>query len=333
MSVIVLHGRNAVDIEDRVAEIVAQNDPQTFNTSALSIESAELSEIGAAISTPGFFGSGRILVIRGVPGADKSPKIEWDDLEPLLSGQPDTTITILVSSVKIPANRKSLKTAKTRKWSVELHDLLFGRDLEAWVARRGQQAGAEFEPQAIRELLTRLYPTSWQREDRWNPQTIDMRLIATEVEKLAAGSADGTVTRRSVEQLVMDRSGVTAFKLNDETFEGRAAAALIELDNVLANGEAPERVIGQIGYQPTVLLAAGYVQRYGVDTVAEASGISAGQLKATIGRKSAWRNRRGLDNAAESLRRSEWLVKTGRSSSSESVLAPLVAEIAEGFSR
>ncbi len=333
MSVVLLHGRNSVDLDERLAALLAEHDPGGLNTAKLDSDIANVTDIAAAVSTPGFFGSGRVVVLRGVPGVDRNARADWDELEPLLTGQPETTVSILVTGQKIPANRKALKTAKARKWTVELYETLYGRDLEAWASNRAKTLGVKFELVAVRELLDRLYPTSWQREDRWNPQTLDMRLISTEIEKLAAGCVTGTVSQQMVQELVADRSGVTAFKLNDETYEGRAGAALIELDMVLANGEAPERVIGQIGYQPGVLLAAGYVQRYGVDTVADASGVSAGQLKATVSRKSGWRNSSGLSSAVEALRRSEWLVKTGRASSSESVLTPLVAEIAEGFRR
>jgi len=331
VGVIILHGRNAVEIEERASGLVRDADPQGLNAARIEVDQAHLADINAAVSTPGFFGSTRVVVIRGVPGADKSSQIAWDDLESVLLGQPETTTTVLVSVQKIPANRKSLKTAKAQGWNVELYDLLYGRNLIAWVGQRAEQAGASLDAAAAQELLNRLYPTAWQREDRWNPQSLDMWLIATEVEKLAAGAANGQITGEDVGALVVDRAGVTAFRLNDETFEGRVSAALVELDNVLANGEVPERVIGQIGYQPAVLLAAGLVQRYGPDSVAEASGISAGQLKATVGRKTAWRNKRGLDQAVEALRRSEWLVKTGRTASSEAVLVPLVAEISEGF--
>ena len=333
MSVIVLHGRNTVDIDERITALLLQYDPQQLNSSTLHTETADASDIRAAVSTPGFFGTTRVVVVKGIPAVDRTARLEWSDLEDVLIAAPESTTVILVTNQKIPANRRVLKTAKSRQWSVELYDLLYGDQLVAWVGQRAELHGCAIDANASRELLGRLFPTVWQREDRWNPQSINMRLLATEVEKLAAGTVDGRIATDTVRALVADRSGVTAFKLNDETYEGRSAAALVELDKMLANGEAPERIIGQLGYQPLVLFASRLVQRYGPDTVAEAAGISAGQLKATVSRKSAWRNRPGTSGAAQALRRSEWLVKTGRSPAADAVIVPLVAEVAEGFER
>ncbi|CAN5593776.1 hypothetical protein BH23CHL2_BH23CHL2_35860 [soil metagenome] len=331
MTVIVLHGRNTVDIDERISDLLHSLDPQRLNTTTLDIDSCDISDIRAAVSTPGFFGTSRVVLIRGIPAVDKSPRTEWKDLEDVLAEAPENATIVLATTLKTPANRRVLKVAKSNGWQVELHDLFYGQPLVQWVQRRTESYGGEIDAVASRDLLGRLFPTSWQREDRWNLQSINMRLLATEIEKLVSGASGGVVTAETIRRLTPDHSGVTAFKLNDETFEGRTAEALVELDNILATGEAPERVIGQIGYQPLVMYAAMHVQRYGPDSPAEAAGISAGQLKATISRKSAWKNRSGMTRAVEALRRSEWLVKTGRSPSSKDVLAPLVAEIADGF--
>jgi hypothetical protein len=158
-----------------------------------------------------------------------------------------------------------------------------------------------------------------------------MRLLATEIAKLACAAQDGEVGAETIAALVADRSGFTAFKLNDETYEGRTSPALVELDHVLAAGEAPEKVLGQLAQQATAFNAAGMANQFGPDTVAQASGISAGQIGLTVSRKSGWRNRPAVRRAAESLRRGEWLVKTGRTRRTESVIVPIVGEIAEAF--
>jgi DNA polymerase III delta subunit len=332
-TVYILHGQNAVDLDDRLRELRDVIDPQGYSTTTLDVESASLEALNAALATPPFFGAARLTVLRGLPGSDRTSGISWDAAEPLLAQAPASSVVIMAVPQKIPSNRRILKAAGPRGWSVETFDIPYGASLARWLQQRAGRQGGTMLDDAARELLDRTYPTAWQREDRWNPQPIDMRLLATEVEKLVTASGRTEISAELVRALVTDRGGVTAFKLNDETFEGRPQAALIELDNVLSSGEAPERVLGQIGYQPLVLLAAGQVQAFGLDAVSAAAGISAGQLSATIGRKSAWRNSAAVVSALEELRRAEWLVKSGRAQSTATVLAPAVGQIAFQFSR
>jgi DNA polymerase III delta subunit len=155
-------------------------------------------------------------------------------------------------------------------------------------------------------------------------------LLATEIEKLVCGAND-RIDAALVRALIADRSGYTAFKLADDVYEGRTEAALEELDNVLATGEPPERVLAQLARETTAQVAARQMDTFDTKLVAEAAEISAGQL-GVIGRnKSAWRKPQVLAMAAEETRRAEWLVKTGRSPRVASVIVPLVATIAEMF--
>ena len=330
-TVFILHGRNAVDLADRVAGISTDVDPSGLSTSQIDIATTDEGEIRAAVSTPAFFGAGRYVEIRGIPGIDKPAQLQWESLVELLSELQPSTVVVLRTGQKIPGNRRILKDAVSNGWKVELFDLLYGSDLVSWVERRVSRTGHAIDRSAARQMLSRLFPGVWQREDRWTTQTIDMWLLATEIEKLTSGALNVEISESMIRDLIADRTGVTAFKLNDETFAGRVNAALTELDAVLAMGDAPERVIGQVGYQPAVLVAVGLVERYGVDAVSAAAGMSAGQLKATIARKTAWRHPEKVAAATESLRRAEWLVKTGRTPSTISALVPLVAEIASIF--
>jgi DNA polymerase III delta subunit len=326
-----MHGQNAVDLEDRLSKLRGELDPQGLSTTRLDTEAANVDAVQAALATPPFFGSTRLMILDGLPGNDRSSGLAWDVLEPPLVKAPASSVIILTVPQKIPSNRRILKAACQHGWHVETFDVPYGPDLLRWVQQRAVRSGGLMSAEAARELLERTYPTAWQREDRWNPQPINTRLLATEVEKLTTARGGREVTPDLVQLLVVDRAGVTAFKLNDETFEGRPQAALVELDMVLSSGEAPERVLGQIGYQSLVMLAAGQLQAFGADAVSKATGISAGQLSATLGRKSGWRNRRALAFALEELRRAEWLVKTGRAQNTASVLAPAVGRIAAEF--
>jgi DNA polymerase III delta subunit len=230
----------------------------------------------------------------------------------------------------LPARSVFMKLASGADWTVEAYPAPRGRELVEWVSARAQRAGAMIDQAAAEDLLQRLFPNVWRQEGRYETLTIDMRLLATEVEKLAC-AADGAIESALVDELILDRSGYTPFKLADDVFEGRTEAALRELDQVLATGEPPERLLAQLARETTAQVAARQVDQFDTKQVADASEISAGQLGVIVQRKSAWRKAQALGLAAEETRRAEWLVKTGRSPRAESVIVPLVAALAETF--
>lgn len=347
-----LYGANAVDLQDRASSILAELDPSGIGTSRLDAPAISVDDLAAAVNVPPFFGGARVVVLTGLfdprrgsgrqtsAGDDDdghgsstpSRGINWEAAEPVILGAPATTVIVMRQDGEIRSNSRALKHAKKLGWNVERFPLLYGRDLVGWAEQRAEREGFSFARGSVPGMLDRLFPGVWQAAPR-GPQelTVNMRLLATEISKLGCATDSGEVGAEIIDELVADRSGFTAFKLNDETYEGRTAGALSELDHVLAAGEAPEKVLGQLAQQATAFNAAGLAAEFGPDTVAQASGVSAGQIGLTVSRKSGWRNRPAVRRAAESLRRGEWLVKTGRTRRTESVIVPIVGEIADSF--
>ena len=338
-----LHGPNAVALDERVAELRAQHDPTGFGSSTIDLSTFGLDAVRAAVQAAPFFGGQRVVVLdklttgAGAAGDsdDESPPargrgVTAADLKSALDDVPSSTTVILRHLGTLQARSVLVKMAGGSSWTIETFPVPRGRELVEWVSARAEREGAPIERAAAEELLQRLFPNNWRQESRYDSGTIDTRLLATEIEKLACG-AEGKIDTPLVSALVADRSGYTAFKLADDVYEGRTEAALEELDNVLATGEPPERVLAQLARETTAQVAARQLDAYDAKLVADASEISVGQL-GVIGRnKSAWRKPQALAMAAEETRRAEWLVKTGRSPRAESVIVPLVATIAETF--
>lgn len=349
-----LYGANAVDLDDRSAAILAELDPSGIGISRLEAPVITADDLAASVNVPPFFGGARVVVLTGLfdvrratakrPAASdddaekargsstSSRGINWDQAEAVILGAPETTVIVMRQDGEIRSNSRAIKQAKKLGWHIERFPLLYGRELVGWADERANSEGFAFVQNTVSGLLDRLFPGVWQAAPR-GPQelAVNTRLLATEITKLACAAEDGEVGADAIAALVADRNGFTAFKLNDETYEGRTTPALVELDHVIAAGEAPEKVLGQLAQQAAAFNAAGLANKFGPDTVAGASGISAGQIGLTVSRKNGWRNRPAVRRAAESLRRGEWLVKTGRTRRTESVIVPIVGEIAEAF--
>ncbi|MEX2315407.1 MAG: hypothetical protein WD628_06775, partial [Thermomicrobiales bacterium] len=201
------------------------------------------------------------------------------------------------------------------------------QELLAWIQQRTERDGVRIEPAAVEKLATLLYPTSWQG-GRYANDTPNMRLIANEVEKLACAAIDGVITEQIVVELVADRSGFTAFRLNDHTFSGRTERALVELDNVLSSGEPAERVLSQIGSEAISIATVKRAEVLPRDAVASASGITANRL-GNLQKSAAGISEQGLTAIAEAVRHADAAVKAGSETNTSATIVPLVAEVAE----
>jgi DNA polymerase III delta subunit len=337
-SVYLLYGQNAVDLGERIDVIRRELDPNSLASSVLDLTVTPLDAVRNACHSAPFFGSGRTVVLAniGVTSA-RSPRRtalapEWAELLQVVLDSPQSTSIILKADENLAATSVIVKAAKQHHWTIESFPVPRGDELARWVAERGRMLNVVIGRNAATTLLSRLYPTSWRQESRFDATALDMRLIATEVEKLACAAIDGTVDELTVAELVGDRSGYTAFKLNDLVFSGQSELALAELDQVLSSGDEPERILAQFASEAAGLSAAGKVPEFDPPAVSRSSGISEGRLR-MLNRKSASRDDHALRMVIERLRRAEWLVKTGRSPRSESVIVATAAEVSETLRR
>jgi DNA polymerase III delta subunit len=348
----VIHGQNGLAAEERVARLRAEVDPHGFSTSVLDLHQSTLSDVRTAVLAAPFFGGQRLVVLRGPaalnrpksepdeaddPGeAERDPaadgyKPEWRDITPLLAGAPATTSIICWIAGTLPSNHVLARAARESNWALEAHRIPRGQELLVWVSSRTQAAGASIAPDAVETLLDLLYPTVWRVEGRWDTTTIDMQLIASEIEKLICAADQHRIDRPLVERLVVDRGGYMAFKLSDHLFAGRPESALAELDANLSAGEAAEKILAQIAGDVSIRWAARSTGDLPADDVAVALKTSAARVTTSRG-KAAAVDIAALADAAEQLRQLEWAVKTGRSRDTTTTIVPLVAEVAARFS-
>lgn len=336
--VFLLHGQNSVRLDDRVRELLQTLDKTGVGTTVLDAATTPLDVIANACHAAPFFGSGRVVVLRNISatGGKRASKSiagpEWKVILDVLERSPETTAILLRADENLASNSVIVKAVKANGWQIEHFPMQRGEDLARWVAERGEQAGVTFSRDAAVLLLSRLYPTSWRQESRFDSTVLDARLIATEIDKLACASADGIVSEALVAEMVADRSGYTAFRLNDLVYSGQSDLALAELEQVLSSGDEPERIIAQFASEAAGLHAARSMPEHDPATVSKVSGISEGRLK-MLRQKPASRSDTGLEQASERLRRAEWLVKTGRAPRGESVIVATAAELSEAFRR
>jgi DNA polymerase III delta subunit len=248
-------------------------------------------------------------------------------LHAVLKATPETTDIILRHDGSLAQGHYLVKAIKALGWKLESFAARFGQDLLDWIQQRVEREGMRIEPDAVTTLARRLYPTSWEG-GRYTNDTPDMRLIASEVDKLCCAAVDGVITTETVDEMVADRSGFTAFKLNDYLFGGLSLEALTELENVLATGEPAERVLGQIGSEAISIATIKRSRGVPREALTAASGISANRIGG-LQQKAAGISDHTITAIAETVRYADASVKEGHQSNTSATIVPLVAEVAE----
>ena len=323
-----LHGQNSLLVDERLARLCAELDPQRFNSSALDLQSASLSEAAAACQAPPFFGGSRVVILRNpvnprrasTPDSDDiadteavSARLTWPELAEVLRAAPRENEFIVVQTGTLASNHGAHKLAKELGWSIENYQIPRGSDLLAWVSDRAQQLELTITEEAQRRLLHRLFPNVWEGVGRYNTAAPDTRLIATELEKLASGF-DRTVDVADVDALVEDRAGYQAFELNNALFRGNVTGALVELEKIIAAGDPAERTYASLSADFALHGAALLGEGAGQAELAKAAEASAGRLGALRDRRRPL-DARPLQRGVEAIRHADVGVKTGQAGS------------------
>ncbi|HYI15610.1 MAG TPA: DNA polymerase III subunit delta [Thermomicrobiales bacterium] len=336
-----LYGQNGLLLDERIIALRNEIDPQNLSTTTIDVQASSVSEIASACQAMPFFGGRRVVVLRNpiqlpkradASVTDENPdeaggRVKWADLHAVLKATPATTDIVMRHDGSLAQTHYLMKAVKALGWQTESFAAKTGDDLLAWIQQRVTHEGIRIEPDAVEQLANLLYPTSW-RGGRYANDTPDMRLIASEVDKLCCAAVDGQITTQIVDEMVADRSGFKAFELNDQLFRGDPEKALSELNNVLESGEAAERVLSQIGSEAISLATVKHGAGVPPDALAKTSGISPGRLGG-LRQKASGISGQGLVNIAEAVRYADATVKTGRQTDTSATIVPLVAEVAE----
>jgi DNA polymerase III delta subunit len=338
-----LYGQNPVALDERIAFLRNHLDPTGLSTTVIDVQSSSLPEIASACQAMPFFGGNRVVVLlhpiaskRGASSRDgdddgdppeDTAKVRWADLHDLLKAVPESTSIVMRHDGSLAATHYLTKAVKGLGWKMESFPLLRGQELLQWAGQRVAECGGSIDGQATVSLLNRLFPQAWDGDVRWASSTPDIRLLATEIDKLLTASTDGRITRELVENLVADREGYTAFRLNDAIFAGNSPGALKELSDMLDAGDHPERIMSQTAGEVAGIYAVGAVNEFGPKEVARVSGLSEGRV-GTLSRKSGGLPALTQCRIAESIRTAGSALRSTESNA-PAVVTPLVAEIAE----
>ncbi|MDO8614172.1 MAG: DNA polymerase III subunit delta [Dehalococcoidia bacterium] len=257
------------------------------NTITLDARQASAQEIIAACDTAPFLGGHRLVVVEGLlalasrGGGRRSRKKDADDephpmIAALLEYAPrlpeSTTLLLLDDGAKPETTVIAALRAAGKVRQFALPD---PKSVAGWLQQRARQMELRLEPGAVRLLAGLIGNDLW--------------LLVNELEKLKTYAAGQTVREADVRALVSRAQEQKGYFLADAVAEGKPAAALRILHELLEDGVHP---------QPLLSTVAGRYRRLAIAREMLDAGASAGAVGARLGAKGF-----GLDRLIEQASR------------------------------
>jgi DNA polymerase-3 subunit delta len=227
------------------------------NTVHIEGASAKPDELLAVCQTIPFLGSRRFVVVHGLlarfetsqrgrgrgkrRAADEEGALGgWQSFVDALPALPETTTLVLFDGEV--AERNPMLAALRPHAQVQEFKLLAQADVAAWIVRRAERYGLSLQARAVAALAGLVGN--------------QLGTLDSELQKLAAYAAGQQVSEAEVRELVSLAREPSVFAMADAVIEGRARDAVDLLHRLLAEGEAPQRLLAMIARQYRLLLLA-----------------------------------------------------------------------------
>lgn len=247
------------------------------NTTTLTARGLAPGVLLQHVTTLPFLASARVVVVEGLVGSvggARNALASWQTLLDVLPALPPTNHLVLLepfadrdagaafSRSAFARALRGLSEADVREFRVLRST---GRDNEvaAWARSRAAGRAIAIEPAAIEALVGHVGS--------------DLRVIASELEKLAQYARGRAITSEDVVALTPEAAESSIFNLVDAVVEGRGERALVMLRGMLEQGsEEPMRVQAMIARQLRNLVRAGELLDAGApaSAIADATGVT-----------------------------------------------------------
>ncbi len=327
----VFHGDDDFSIAEALAELKQALGPaelRDVNLATFSAGAASYEEVIAASSTVPFMTPARMVVVEGLlatfegagprragrsrAGASKESAGPWAQLPDAAAGLPPTTILVFRDGPLRDGNPllQLLKPVAT----VRRFSPLQREDLRLWVGERMARKGGSMSDKSTRLLTELVGGNLWA--------------LDAELEKLQLYAGERPVSEDDVRLLVSRAREANIFAAVDAMVEGRQAAALRELQRLLADGAAAPYILTMIVRQVRLVLLALSLkgQRMGEQELSKRLGVSSPYVLRKVQEQSQRFTTPKLTALYRQLLDADTAIKTG-AGAPESVLELLVTDV------
>ena len=284
-----LHGEDDYTLQEALSSIIEEAAPgevRDFNVTEFDGRDLSMDLLTATCDTVPFLSEKRLVVVRGLlalferrassrPRAGtsarqiKQPGLgDWQALPEYLPRVPETTVLVFVDGRLSGTN--PLFSAIRPSATVRAFPVPGPGDVRRWIRSRAEAEGVSIEPRAIEALM----------------ETIgaNLRVLATEIQKLSLYRWDETVRYEDVQELVSYTREANIFAAVDAVMESRPSVALRQIHQLLIAGRPAGYVISMLARQVRLLLLAKELKtmRVGAAQMAARLGLSGYPLRKTL---------------------------------------------------
>ena len=232
-----------------------------FSFRELDGAALEIQQLADAVNALPFATERSLTLVRGfdlnhMKDADLKP------FEALVSDMPDYATLAFINRGQCEPDGRLKAVKLLRKYA---RDIDFaeqsGSALNDWIRRRFAALGKRADTAACEALV---YASGSL-----------MGALLPEIEKIAAGVRDGTVTAQDVERLAFRIPETRAFDMTDRLAEHDFDGAMLCMSDLIAMGEEPLMILGALSYQMRRLYAVRLAQEesMGRDFVIKCTGL------------------------------------------------------------
>ena len=228
------------DLKERFSQT---NKNAGLNTTVLYGETVDAVAFERAVSTTPFLAKKRLVIVERLLEKNRGKKIIADVVGLLPRVDQQATVLIFWEG-ELPSQRRSSKATQAgdelleklrRAVKVQAFNLLEPTAVRQWTTAEVARRNGTIEPAAVTVLADRVGNDLWQ--------------LNSELDKLVAYRAGGTITAADVEMLVQTAFDDDVFKLTDAIGRRQKALALRLLTDQLQSGTSPTQLLASITWQ------------------------------------------------------------------------------------
>ncbi len=205
---------------DGLIDALVEPEARTFNLDIYRAEEAEISQVISQALTFPMMAPRRVVVLKN---ADRLLDSATPELVPLLASPPETT-AFIVTATKPDGRKKLFSELRKRAVAIEFRPP-YDNKIPGWIQTHVKTLGRQIAPAAAHLLHMSIGS--------------NLRELNSEIEKLLVATADKSITREHVAEVIDNTRGVTVFELADALGHRQLGKAQAIIGRLREQGEHP----------------------------------------------------------------------------------------------